>query len=149
MRCMRLGVRPGCRSARGWHTGRHTIRGSSRRFRVSSLLGRQGRVFSSRGIKKVFQFYLQLCNRALKMRSNSLLVRCLARLQMFGFICNHLQPSATTIHRQQMSRCLQLHFGDEASPLLIYGGPFRGRGVPSPSVKVADKSSSATLSATA
>ena len=46
-------------------------------------------------IKKVFRFYLQLCNRALKMRSNPLIFSSLVRLQMLGFICNHLQPSAT------------------------------------------------------
>ena len=47
--------------------------------------------------KKVFRFYLQICNRTLKMLSNLLLINCLARLQMLGFICNHLQPSATAV----------------------------------------------------
>ena len=45
--------------------------------------------------KNVFRFYLQICNRTLKILSNLLLIKRLARLQMLGFICNHLPPSAT------------------------------------------------------
>ena len=82
--------------------------------------------------KNVFRFYLQICNRTLKMLSNLLLIKCLARLQMLGFICNHLQPSATicnhlqprvtsSFYGLQMSRYLQSYTGrgDASSP--IYG----------------------------
>ena len=45
--------------------------------------------------KNVFRFYLQICNHTLKMLPNMLLIKRLARLQMLGFICHHLPPSAT------------------------------------------------------
>ena len=47
--------------------------------------------------KKVFMFYLPLCNHSLKFVSNTLFLNVLARLQMPRFICNHLQPSATLV----------------------------------------------------
>ena len=62
------------------------------------------------------------------MWSNPLCVKYLARLQMLGFICNHLQPSATIFYGVPMlgtgrplSQYMVAYVGDEASPLPVYG----------------------------
>ena len=44
--------------------------------------------------------------------------------QVFGAVADvwyYLPPSATAFYGLQMERYLQLHFGDEASPLPVYG----------------------------
>ena len=86
--------------------------------------------------KNVFRFYLQICNHTLKMLPNMLLIKRLARLQMLGFICHHLPPSATACD------IVFLWVADKLLVAILHWE--RGRLVPD--IWVAYKQLSATLS---
>ena len=84
--------------------------------------------------KKVFMFYLPLCNHSPKTTSNPLSFNVLLWWQMPCFICNHLQPLFYPCF-------ILVLFVAEAATLLAAT-------LLAAQVAVADKSSSAALSAT-